>query len=313
MAHQYFKDVDPPSPKYHGQDFTFTAVGNPVKDTPSDTPRDMPRAAGYEKDEYHPYATLSGSFHPARYKPNFDNGTSLDLPNSTRASGLSEHALNKARGQYTGHETPDDVSHREIRHDLMARYRDEMDNDFGSPEHLEYQAKANSGFYDKLEKDAVKRASTHPYFQQDTLFDTTPSTIHVNTMFSDPSMTKSAITLGALAKQHFGPAKIEASHDLSPFSSKLVKNAASRGLVETSEGNPTARVTNDSTLSPMQMPSTLINQIQTSRIPDTEVQSAKADLRESLRGRKNQVVRNATPSTSKGLGNQFLPGMEGFV
>jgi hypothetical protein len=317
MPRQYFKDVDEPigyksssGTVSRSQDFTFTAVGDPIKETSSD----VPRAAGDEKEQFHPYATLGGTFIDTNYEPNFDNRTDEDIPNSTRASGLSQHALRKAREKTYDHPdiTADDKSHMEIRRDLNARHMDEMGiSHSGSPEHNEYVKKVKSGHYDKLEKDAVKRASTHPYFQQDTLFDTTPSTMHVHTMFSDPSMTTSAITLGAIAKQHFGASKVAASHDLSPFSSKLVKNAEKRGLVQPSDGNPKANVTNASTLSPLEMPSTLLDAIQSARVPDSEVASARSSLRESLRG--NKVVRNNTPVTPKGLSNQFLPGMEGFI
>lgn len=314
MAHQYFKQLGEPS-KYidpddnvsRSQDFTLTAVGDPVKESSSD----IPRAAGDEGRDVHPYATMGGTFTGESYKPNFDNRTSLNRPNSTRASEFSQHYLQKSRNKVTGDNTPDDISYEGIRSDLMARYRDVPDASIGSPEQIDYSKKVDSGYYDKLEKDAVKRSSTHPYFQEDTLFDTIPSTMRVNSMFADPSMTTSAITMGAIAKQHFGASKVEASHDLSPFSSKLVKNAESRGLVQTSEGNPTARVTNHSTLSPMEMLPETVNRLSSARVPDSEVASARAGLRKTLRGDK--VVRNNTPVTPKGLSNQFLPGMEGFV
>ena len=41
-----------------------------------------------------------------------------------------------------------------------------------------------------------------------------------------------------------------------------------------------------------------------------EVLVAQNDVRQSLR---NSRKRNNTPVTKKGLSNQFLPGMEGFV
>lgn len=315
MARQYFKDVDEPeqwetpsgSP-FHKQNFTFTAVGDPAKDLSGISAE---RAVGDENAQFHPYASLGGTFTSAIYRPNFDNRTSDDIPNSTRASGLSQHALRKARNQTTfDNDTPDDRSYAAIRSALMARHND-ANNTIGSPEHNDYLKTVNSGYYDKLEKDAIKKASTHPYFQQDTLFDTEPSKIYVNDMFSDPSMTTSAVTLGALAKQHFGASEVVASSDLSPFSSKLAKNAEKRGLVRQSEGNPRAEVTNGITLSPMLLHERSVNDLQSARIPDSEVASARSSLRESLRG--NKVVRNNTPVTPKGLSNQFLPGMEGFV
>jgi hypothetical protein len=48
-------------------------------------------------------------------------------------------------------------------------------------------------------------------------------------------------------------------------------------------------------------------------VPASDVQAANLDLRETLRGRRDPVVRNNTPVTPKGLSAQFLPGMEGFV
>jgi hypothetical protein len=41
-----------------------------------------------------------------------------------------------------------------------------------------------------------------------------------------------------------------------------------------------------------------------------EVMTAQNDVRQSLR---NSRKRSSTPVTPKGLSNQFLPGMEGFI
>lgn len=275
-----------------------------------------------EKDGI-PYANMSVRYTPPKTKPNFDNETAengnVEL-DPYGVTGLSSHAFKKAEDLYQ-----DDKDNR-----LTSETANKRANEFASIKkgltahttavnstipYDEYQFNDAMGLYKAKAQFAAKRASTHPYFQQDTLFDTTPSSLHINEMFSDPSMSTSAITLAAIAKAQYKPDLIVASHDLSPFSSKLVKNAENRGLIETHPENSDAEITNDEDYEPRRLSPRDAKQWTKGmrQIPETEVRSAKSDLRETLRGRKSQVVRNTTPVTPKGLSNQFLPGMEGFV
>jgi hypothetical protein len=303
MAIEYFKNIKQPFPAYADAEFTFTAVGDPIKDH-SETNTQLP------------YSTVYGKFTPTEYTPNFDNSDSLIQSKSVKLTGLSKNAFTKANAHlFENGGTEDSKSYINIIQDLNARHQDENNLTFGSPEHHDYLAKVNSGFYDKLEKDAVKRTSTHPYFQQDTLFDTTPSTVHIEGMFSDPRMNSTAITLVALAKKHFNPEQIQAGYDLSKHSSKLVKNAVEKGLVVPHPNNPNANRKNDIGITDRTMtPNVMKIHLKGDEpVPASDVQAANLDLRETLRGRRDPVVRNNTPVTPKGLSAQFLPGMEGFV
>lgn len=159
---------------------------------------------------------------------------------------------------------------------------------------------------------AAGRNENHPYFQQDTLFDTIPSTTHITRMFADPSMSSTALTMAQLAKNKHKPEILMADADLSPHSSKLVKNAASKGLVQTNPLNTDADVKNDIDKTERWVGVNDVDYYTNRMQPVTqgEVMVAQNDVRQSLR---NSRKRSNTPVTKKGLSNQFLPGMEGFV
>ena len=159
---------------------------------------------------------------------------------------------------------------------------------------------------------AAGRNTNHPYFQQDTLFDTVPSTTHISRMFADPSMSSTALTMAQLAKNKHKPEVLMADSDLSPHSSKLVKNAAIKGLVQTNPLNKDADVKNDIDKTERWAGLNEIDYAHEKMQPVTqgEVLVAQNDVRQSLR---NSRKRSNTPVTKKGLSNQFLPGMEGFI
>ena len=128
-------------------------------------------------------------------------------------------------------------------------------------------------------------------------------------------MGHAAITLTALAKRDLGAEKIISSNDLSYYSSKLTKTALKKGLVETDPSNPGADQTNRMRRHERSVESSSANNVWNDDEPATPVspdlvRAARQDVREMLRKPK---ARNTTPVTKKGLSDQFLPGMEGFV
>jgi hypothetical protein len=154
--------------------------------------------------------------------------------------------------------------------------------------------------------------TNHPYFQQDTLFDTIPSNTEIYRMFADPSMSSTALTMAQLAKNKTKSEVLSADYDLSPHSSKLVQHAASRGLVQPSKANPEAKPKNDIEKVERWAGRNEVDYYKEKMQPVTqgEVLVAQNDVRQSLR---NSRKRSNTPVTKKGLSNQFLPGMEGFI
>lgn len=156
------------------------------------------------------------------------------------------------------------------------------------------------------------RTPEHPYFHQDTLFDSFPSSTHVTSMFADPSMTSTALTMVQLAKNKIKSEVLVADDNLSSHSSKLVKNAAKKGLVQTHPANPNAEPVNNTPTGSRLATSDTVDYYKEQWDPVTqgEVMVAQGDVRQVLRSSRK---RSNTPVTKKGLSNQFLPGMEGFI
>jgi len=196
------------------------------------------------------------------------------LPNfdNTSSTGFAENALRKAHRKFN-HAGSDD------------------------PDHATFEGSSNTN---------------HPYYQQDTLFDTQPSNTQITRMFADPTMSSTALTMAQLAKNKLKPEVLTADPDLSAHSSKLVQNAASRGLVQTHQLNTDAEPRNDIDKLDRWAGLNDIAYYKEKMQPVTqgEVMVAQNDVRQSLR---NSRKRSNTPVTKKGLSNQFLPGMEGFV
>ena len=159
---------------------------------------------------------------------------------------------------------------------------------------------------------ASGKNTLHPYFDQDTLFDTVPSNTEIYRMFADPSMSSTALTMAQLAKNKTKSEVLSADYDLSAHSSKLVQHAASRGLVQPSKANPEAKPKNDIEKVERWAGKNEVDYYKERMQPVTqgEVMVAQNDVRQSLR---NSRKRSNTPVTKKGLSNQFLPGMEGFI
>lgn len=152
----------------------------------------------------------------------------------------------------------------------------------------------------------------NPHFQPDKLFEHKPSSMEIDTLTSHPTMRASAMNLIAVAKRDLGAETIQAPESLSRHSSRLVKKAKESGLpVKTHPDNPDADVSNYMDFENQTIPESDLPFGK--KVSPEVVAGGKQDLREMLRGRRQQPVRNAQPVTSKGLSAQFLPGMEGFV
>lgn len=163
--------------------------------------------------------------------------------------------------------------------------------------------------------DSFEKLQNDPHMQPDTLFseEGKHSTV-VDFMAADPSMRTHALTLGALAHQDNPTMPLVASSDLSKHSSKLMHHLTQAGFpIEAHKMNSDMAQTNlmdfdDRTKSPSERRTLMFN---AERISPTEVSQAQSTIRNTIKaGRKK---RNTQPTTSKGLSDQFLPGMEGFV
>ena len=164
---------------------------------------------------------------------------------------------------------------------------------------------------------ANEQFKTNPHLIPDQLFhESKPAKTHIGVMFSDPSMTSSAMTLVGAAYRDHANAPIEADDDLSKYSSKLVQNAVQRGLpVIPSPNNPTAGITNSlrfdsNTMNYQHARRRYHNNPEVKEMGPSEVTASRQTVRGMLRGRKSRDSRTV-PKTN--LSQQFLPGMEDFV
>jgi hypothetical protein len=169
---------------------------------------------------------------------------------------------------------------------------------------------------------AVGQTQTNPAIAPDKLFfEHTPAKTQVASMFVDPSMKAHGINLLGIAYDDHNKAPFEADHSLTRFSSRLTNNAIERGLpVTTHPDNPNAVSTSNDEDDPVHnkqyMGTEWANRIRSNTAPFIHA-SPISDL-SKIRGKEAVremlgKTRNTKPVTSKGLSDQFLPGMEGFV
>jgi hypothetical protein len=296
MAFDYFKEDRLPRMP------TYTAVG----------PEFEQKGFGGEVEKRRPYASVSVMHTPSQYVvpyPNNEKHNSRDPEGVTGLGSnylqhLSETIQSKPEDDWTGN---DDSAMQVLKtlRNMDHRLDGGEDSLIG---HAFSPRDVNLGFV----KAGMK---SNPHFQPETLFERVPSSIQIDNMMADPSMGHAAITLAALAKRDLGAEKVIASNDLSYYSSKLTKTALKKGLVETDPSNPDADQTNYMRQHNRSVDSASANNVWNNDEPDTPVspdlvRAARQDVREMLRKPK---ARNTTPVTKKGLSDQFLPGMEGFV
>ena len=166
----------------------------------------------------------------------------------------------------------------------------------------------------------VSKLKDDPRVNPETLFTSNPGKLYINEAFFDPSLTASVPISIGIAKNDFPNTEIVPSDDLSPHSSKLAQNALSRGLISPNMQNPDAEANNDfrqrdrNVLASDHDKDKRLNngglRYGFSAVPQNQVEAGRETVREMLRGPRK---RNNTPVTEKGLSDQFLPGMEGFV
>jgi hypothetical protein len=280
-SYDYLKSTMDHDPNSH----IYVALGEPFHDKELNEQR-------------RPMADMGVHFTPKMYDVPFSNENAirhnrLDRKNIT---GLSDYYLQTVKQSIEGKDEDDWTGH---------------DDDAMQILHNTYSLNPD-------EKFVKEKMEGNIHFHPQKLFTEVPSSITIGTMFADPSMTHSAMTLAAIAKRDLGAEKIISSDSLSSYSSKLTRNAIKKGLpVEPNMANPKAKVTNASTMNPrsvsMESDEEFYDHIggPIQAIPHEQVKAARQDLRDMLRA--NRPVRNNTPVTPKGLSAQFLPGMEGFV
>lgn len=130
---------------------------------------------------------------------------------------------------------------------------------------------------------AVKTVKNHPLTNPDTLFTHVPKEVHIDSAFFDPSMRHTFPTVLGIIKQDFPEHKVTPSHDLSAHSSKLVQNAAKRGLLGENVPSEDFRQTNQLSFRERAVSGyRLANDRDLVRIPTEEVASARKGLKEML-------------------------------
>jgi hypothetical protein len=267
--------------------YTYTSVGPEFE-------KETPFVGKMEKRR--PYASVSVTHSPSRYVVPYTNEEKINYRDPNNVTGLSQG--------YLKHITDTVES---IPEDNWTGWDDSANQVLQT---------LRGGTVTPLDREEMKpHIEGNPYFHPETLFERIPSSIQVDNMVADPKMGHTAITLTALAKRDLDAEKVIASGSLSRFSSHLTKTALDKGLVETDPSNPDAEVTNNIRQHERSVGSEFANNVWGNDRPDKrvssqKVQAARQDVREMLRKPK---TRNTTPVTSKGLSDQFLPGMEGFV
>lgn len=286
MAIDYSKNRD-----YMGN-YSYTALGKPVDVDPD--PFITPEPGDLQE---RPYATITVKHTPSEFIVPYSNDKT-HLYTESGSSDLSYGYINNLEDK------------------LNKKGEDNWDDHDDAAMQTIY---AMHSLLPEKKKFVKEQLQSNPHFQPQTLFDQTPSSIEIRNMVSDPRMAHTAMTLSAIAKRDLKADKIIASDDLSPWSSQLVKHAVKKGLpVETSGNNPDAVVTNDMDKGNRTIRASYQHNPWGMDRPETpiapeEVKGAREDIREWLRGPRPTPMRNTKPVTPKGLSNQFLPGMEGFV
>jgi hypothetical protein len=292
MAIEYFREA---SQKYEnsGGSTLYRALGTPHPDT-----GDVP------------YATLGVHHEYAETKPTFSQnqkGHSRDVDGS---SGLSRmylmHKHNDLMDKTSSGPLTDD------QHNAFVAFEILKGNKVVDGRGANNEKPKNPKAW------AVAQTQTNPHIAPDKLFfESSPAKTYITGMYADPSMKSAGINLLGVAFDDYNKTPFVADSSLTKFSSRLTQNAIKRGLpVVASEHNPDAVSTAGDYEEDEHVPHTVtshhadnwLRQVSTP-VSDLNLMRGKDSVREIL-GRKK---RNPNPVTAKGLSDQFLPGMEGFV
>jgi hypothetical protein len=243
-----------------------------------------------------PYAYVAGHVAPAApFIPNFPDQELAERNRSNpQANPLSREAQSGLSSQYLDKTMAHLTSIPE--HQLTQEDRNAKD--------IMYRLMGNVPV-------AQHEMINNKHFYPETLFDTKPRTAHISGLFADPSMEKPAMPLLGVVLEHTGAQVIEPSEDLSVHSSRLVKKAIERGFpIVRNPDNPTGKQTNTISKTPRYYYGDVTG-YHMSEMPEETVTAGKKIFFNTLRD--NPKVRNNQPVTEKGLSDQFLPGMQGFV
>lgn len=251
------------------------------------------KAIGPESNGRRPFAVVYGNHRKAEFAPTFDE-------RSPATGGLSNAFLRHKHDQLMVASWDRDLTPEETNAVTAVKHFLHRKN-VHEPEKTPW---------------ALNELQTNPHLVPDKLFEQTESpAIHIGGMFADPSMKTAALTLTGMAYDQHNRDTIEASHDLSRHSSRLVQKAMKRGMPVVGEvSNPTAKVTNTVGFTPLTMSvrkynDEIVLDPDVRRSTPEEVSRGKGAVREMLRSTK---PRNPQP-VAKTLSDQFLPGMKKYV
>lgn len=262
-----------------------------------------------------PYVKMYVDNEPSKFIIPYPNNTdeSDNWEDPDNVTGLSSDYIRETRRKINAKHEDDWDGHDDhfINITHLLNHYDSSDRDFGAEQYKEVMGQWGN-----------------KHFQPDKLFEYKPSSMEIDSLYSDPSMRASAMNLIAVAKRDLGAEVIRAPQSLSSHSSRLVKKAQKAGFsIETHPSNPDADVTNDEYLFEQTIPEKHIPHYGDEEVSPEVVSGARQDLREMLSNRRQRLdnprskhnpkrLRNTKPATQKGLSGQFqpvLPGMEGFV
>lgn len=251
----------------------------------------------------HPIAYMDFDVTSRRYIPNF----------ASSPDDYKEHAYGYVAKQLGVH--PDYARHvhqfgedEDVAQMMQSVNRGETTNPTQFKQHLD------------LLRGARNVDTNEPFFQPDKLFTEIPPKVKISGMWSDPSMTSSAITMGALAMNMHGTDKVIPDAQLSEHSSRLARHAKNLGVIEQNWENPDMEQSWENEHNPMVIdPADLeqrspgdydIHGMRAQPVPPHEVAQARQTVRQILRGNR------PAPAPKKNLSPQFdhpkLPGLEDF-
>jgi hypothetical protein len=276
---RYFKDdrtANLPTPRMSSKQFVDYHVGS-----------EEPKINERHGEPYYPRGVMSAKHTPTSYIPTFSN-------ESTHPTGLSD--------EYMSHLETENDEHYDRTWDNEAvphpAYRDlaEADSDLFRARYNMHrnESPAFSATAEKNYNDSLAKFSRSKEGSPQTLFVEKPAETQITGAFFDPHMRAHAPLLASLIHQDFG-GTITADSDLSYHSSRFVKKAQKLGLpIKTHAHNPDAEVTNNEDFSDMGTRVPLAQENPSyykdlKEIPETEVKSARQNLKTMIRGNKSHI------------------------
>lgn len=238
----------------------------------------MEPATTEDGETYYPGGSMSVMHVPRSYVPTYTNSGVHD-------SGLSEEYVHHLRNEN------DDAIFD--------------DRPMPHPELHRMDVVRNSGGSQDAQEEAMRKFKETPAANPETLFVEKAPKTEIMTAFFDQKMTPHAPILGALAHQDFG-GTLTADSDLSKYSSRFLQTAQKMGLpVQAHPNNPTGEVTNTYDFVSRGTPQPLMASYSLTPIPESEVKSARQNLKNMIRGKRNHM----SPQFEQ-VEHPKLPGIE---